>query len=250
MHRISGLFTGRGPLTDNDPRARPTKGYGRNSIIPTGRSRPKDRSVAPAVNSRLCQINPTSKTFNMRDPTTAMLAATWNPAAPTILFNTHTIQLPKKDFMSGMIINTVVFQEDSNPYLSRGSIHTSMSAFCNVYGKPRYLIVTQLHETHYQALPIYCHGGKGLQGKESYEHDFVSVRDGRIKQNFEALSVYLPLVTNGQGPFLDPKSVLHFTHPISRRYELKIDVCGSLRPESVKELKNYILQQTSESLGM
>jgi len=183
-------------------------------------------------------------------PNATSQASLWNPERPTIVFNKRTIQLRKGEFERGMIINAPVFHEDSNPSESVGTINASLSAFAHVYGKPRYLIVTGLFTTTYQVVPVFSHNGTGLKGKENYEHEFVSINDGRNRGNFEALSDYEPLVTTGKGGILRRDSVVHFVNPISRRYELKVELHGSLLPASTDRLAHYIAEAAKKGMGI
>lgn len=252
----------KGPLTDNDPRSKPKTGSrmpdssaqnqarkGGFERRPTTMRAAQNQSVAlPGPTSRN-EYAPSPQNFVPSNPT---LDSVWDPQRPTIQYSTHTRKLRKDQFVRGMIINAPVLNEDSNPCKSAGTVNASISAYCNVYGKPRYLVVTHLYTTHYQVMPIYTHGDTGLKGKEAYAHEYVSLRDGRIqKAGFKALSDYSPLVTEGSGnTTFNRLSVVHFVHPVSRKYDLKISVHGNLLPESATRMATYIDQASKKGLGL
>ena len=156
----------------------------------------------------------------------------------------HPDMLLKHEFQAGMIINANHFEEDRNQGESRGvSNHRTRTSLGFVHHKTRYMIVAKLYHTHYVCVPLYTHEGNGLQGKEQYAQEFMSVRHGRIrKSDFNNQSVGRELVTDGTGPRLDPLSVAWLTHTVSRDYGLNVAKCGSLDADSLTRL----LQQLSQ----
>jgi hypothetical protein len=126
----------------------------------------------------------------------------------------------------------------------------SISAHGPVFTKPRYMIVVSLHETTYMAIPLYTYEHKGLLGREHYEHEYVSVRDGRIPAlGFKAQSSYKPIVTDGTGPRIKELSTAHFANPVSRNYDLPINVCGRLTDESADRLLTLFKEEVYKGLG-
>lgn len=160
--------------------------------------------------------------------------------------------LLQHDWERGMIINAIVHEEDSQPGKFMESLDSkSISAYGPVFTKTRYLIVVRLFEKHYQCVPLFTHQNKGLVGKEHYQHEFISIRDGRLsKDSFRQLSNRRPLVTSGKGPNIDPLSVVHLSQIISRRYDLKVNCCGSLTEDSTKQLLVMIQKVNDKGMGL
>ena len=171
---------------------------------------------------------------------------------PEILFNDHKELLLKHEYRRGMVINAPVHEAMSGKGKSRAPSHfESISAWGGVFTKPRYLIVVGLHETEYTCIPLYSHNQEGLRGKEHYQREFISVRDGRIPGRFKPQSDYIPLIAEmSTGPILDPTSVAWLTHPVSRKYDLNLSVCGRLKQESLDRLAQHIKDETVRGLGL
>ncbi len=203
-------------------------------------------------NQRPQRFNQQPPQWNSKAPTGKSRASEWNVNRPEVLFNDHSQYLLKHQFKRGMVINAPVHEALDARGKARGPSHyESISAWGSVLTKPRYLIVVALHETEYTCVPLYSHNHAGLRGKEHYRNEFVSVRDGRIRENFTALSDHRPLVTElATGPILTADSCALLTHTVSRGYKLNLCVCGQLQEESLGRLAGYLEAHVRKGLGL
>ena len=185
-------------------------------------------------------------------PSNASRVSSWNAQRPEVLFSDHSDLLLKHEYKRGMIINAPVHEAAYQKGKSRAPSHCEpITAWGSVFTKPRYMIVVALHETQYTAIPLYTHNYEGLRGKEHYQNEFVSVRDGRLSGKFVAQSDYRPLVAEmGIGPIIDAESTAWLTHPISRSYDLNLNVCGRLKQESLDRLSQYMDVEMRKGLGL
>ena len=177
----------------------------------------------------------------------------WDLRRPEVLFNDHTDTLMKFEYKRGMIINAPLHE----PMCPRGQArplahYESISAWGNVFTKPRYLIVIALHETEYTCIPLYSHNGEGLRGKERYRNEFISVRDERrIASDFRAHSDHEPLVCKIlKDRVLDADTTAWLTHPVARSYDLNLSVCGQLDEASLKRLVELMMLKMREGMGL
>lgn len=154
--------------------------------------------------------------------------------------------------------------------------HKSISAFCNIITKAYFLIVVATFTTHYSVVPIHTRKSpspswcsilerptltilidekKGLIGKEHYEHEFVSIRDGNIKDSaFQPLSKYKPLVTDISDDEryhkMNVLSTAHITKLYQRRFDLPVTCHGRLTEESTKRLLKWVEAEQKRGLGL
>ena len=173
---------------------------------------------------------------------------------PVGLCNNRADRLQKHEFRQGLIFKAPLHQEDSQPdkpVPASKSKARSMTAYGIVFSVPRYMIVVALNEATYISVPLYTHEHTGLAGKEHYQNEFVSVRDGRLPAaSFGALSKYEPVVTTGKGDEIDNQSVAYFGNPVARRYDLPITRCGYLTEESAKQLATLFQREMNRALGL
>lgn len=107
-----------------------------------------------------------------------------------------------------------------------------------IYSQVRHMIVVAIFATHYLAIPLYTHGGRGLDYKEDKD-EYISVHDTRSGKRPQQLSMHEPLKTGDMNPEmreLDPLSTAYFTYPISRKYCLHAYHEGDLEAESTMQL--------------
>lgn len=91
------------------------------------------------------------------------------------------------------------------------------------------MIIVACYTSHYLAIPLFTHNGRGLVGKNPAE--YISFLDYRSKEKFEPLSDHGVLKTEylTDKTFLfHPKSTAHFTYPLSRKYDLPVTNEGYL----------------------
>ena len=210
-------------------------------------------SHAASLRRNALQNRPLGSTADNRAyrPQYKSRVSAWDPLHPVIQYNTRTDVLKKHQYTRGLIFNAPVHAEDANPTRPTADQEArSISAHSIVFTKPRYLIVVSLHETTYMAIPLFTYEHKGLLGREHCEHEYVSVRDGRIPAlGFQAQSRYKPIVTDGTGPRIKELSTAHFANPVSRNYDLPISVCGRLTDESADRLLKLFKDELYKGLG-
>ena len=149
-------------------------------------------------------------------------------------------RIGKEAFRLGMIIRAAVHEQEL-PNTTNADKSITDSKFGPIYTKYRKMIVIALHQDHYLALPMFTHNGKGLVNKARPD-EFISVQDHRLKGEFTALSSYRPLVTeylNAGIDFFHPKSTIHITYPLPRKYDLPLVYEGFINPEAVSRLLKH-----------
>lgn len=146
-------------------------------------------------------------------------------------------RISKEAFRLGMIIRAAVHEQEL-PNTTNADKSITDSKFGPICTKYRKMIIIALHQDHYLALPMFTHNGKGLVNKARPD-EFISVQDHRLKGEFTALSSYRPLVTEHLNAGIDlfhPKSTIHITYPLPRRYEFPLVYEGFIDPEAVSRL--------------
>ncbi|KAL6714569.1 hypothetical protein ACLMJK_007994 [Lecanora helva] len=250
MPKIEGSWlTNRpGPLQDTQP---PNVPFGNWNGAPKG-AFSNGRIQLNVPDKQFAAKKPPQWNSNFKGAKGTSRASHWNAQMPQVLFNDHSQRLMKHEYRRGMIINAPVHEPVCGKGMSRGpSVFESISAWGGVFTKPRFLIIVALHEKEYTCIPLYSHNQEGLRGKEHYQHEFVSVQDGRITGDFKRQSNHKPLLTEmTTGSILDPASVAWLTHPISRKYDLNLSVCGRLKQESLNRLAQYMEEETRKGLGL
>ena len=153
------------------------------------------------------------------------------------------IKLGKDSFKPGMIIRAALHEASSGGMsviteATDGDKYLTESKFGTIHTKYRKFIVLALFQTHYLAMPIYTHNGQGLEGKQCPE-EYVSVQDHRANAPFTPLSIHVPLVTAQLNAFVQvyhPKSTLHLTYLVPRRYDIPVVHEGFLNKRSLDSL--------------
>ncbi|KAL9036987.1 MAG: hypothetical protein Q9214_005893 [Letrouitia sp. 1 TL-2023] len=153
-------------------------------------------------------------------------------------------RMSKDWFRAGMIIRAVLHEQDyiaacgkSNLTLDDDRYRTN-TPFGSICSKRRKMIVLQLYEDHYIAIPLFTHNRTGLVNKRNPD-EFVSVQDHRRPGEFRRLSTNKPLVTehiNEGIDLFDPLSTAHVTYGLPRKYDLPITYEGMLRASSLNTL--------------
>lgn len=210
-----------------------------NSQMPGGTSRASNFSPSAAAASRANIYTTKPKTpsgykqeflpIEERDP--ALVLAQANKG----------IRMAKEAFKPGMIIRAPVHEQDlkgGTSNITAADKYTTDSKFGPIYTKYRKLIVIALFQNHYLAAPLYTHNGRGLVDKAN-PNEYVSVQDHRARGFITPLSKHLPLVTEFFNPGIDlihPKSTVHITYPLPRRYDLPVIYEGYIKEDSVARL--------------
>jgi len=139
--------------------------------------------------------------------------------------------------------NTTDVSTIQDPKLASKIQQTTSTALGNVHSKVRPMVVVGLYETHYVALPLYTHGGSGLQQVKN-PLEYVSLRDHRLQESFNKLSAWNPLVTGRMDEdthLMQVKSTVHLTYPISRYYDMEGTRMGYLDVQSTVYLTELYL---------
>lgn len=155
--------------------------------------------------------------------------------------------LPRESFKTGMIIRAVLHEPDFQGAARASDITEADKCKTNtvhgaIYTKSRKMIVVATFKDNYIAVPLYTHNGRGLEGKSNPE-EYISVQDHRVPGNFTPLSIHRPIVTeqlNDGIDFFHPKTTVHITYPVSRKYTLPVVKEGSLKRESVRVLSQLL----------
>ena len=152
------------------------------------------------------------------------------------------------DYYEGLLFSIPFHQHDfDQPDIPQQQGQT-MTEYGVVHTKLRKFIVVQKHPRSVVALPIYTHGGRGLDRKDEKnefvsirEHDFRSTAAGAESDNgIIWADAFPPFKKPGASPWsrmTDRTSVL-LTHPYTHCYNRKATLCGKLLPESLLTLKN------------
>lgn len=155
--------------------------------------------------------------------------------------------LPRESFKTGMVIRAVLHEPDFQRAAKASDITEADKCRTNtvhgaIYTKTRKMIVVATFKDNYIAVPLYTHNGRGLEGKTNPE-EYISVQDHRVPGNLTPLSIHRPLVTeqlNDGIDFFHPKTAVHITYLVSRKYTLPVVKEGSLKRESVRFLSQLL----------
>ena len=148
----------------------------------------------------------------------------------------------KAQYRTGMIVRAFMHEEYrprmlakslNTPGIDLSRTQTTQGPY--VFSKHRPMIIVALFETHYVVVPLYTHGGKGLQYVKGRD-EFFSIRDHRSTEPFNKLSSHEPLVTEFLSMDIDPNTTAWVTYPNSRIYDLDTELCGHLDPVSTSRL--------------
>ena len=167
----------------------------------------------------------------------------------------------KKEYVAGTIIRAILHEQHLGqefPMLNK--FETKSREFGLIYTKSRPMIVIGQYETHYVAIPLYTHAGRGLEQKRQ-KWEFVSIRDHRRPGNFNPLTEHQPLLTEfmkSTENWFSPVSTAHITYPVSRNYVAHCQIIGRLTKESLARLitlyqryapKNPIVAATTSGIS-
>ncbi|KAH7381011.1 hypothetical protein BKA64DRAFT_550735, partial [Cadophora sp. MPI-SDFR-AT-0126] len=115
-----------------------------------------------------------------------------------------------------------------------------------VYSKARKIVVISRFAQHLVGLPIFSHGGKGLEKKEKSE--FVGIRDFQHFRHTPTDSVHPNLLCHRLQPFtqaskshwsvINGDSYVQFTRPMSFAYNTRCTIEGHLQDQDLNNLIN------------
>lgn len=153
-------------------------------------------------------------------------------------------QQPQHLLSPGTVIRTLHYEEKllqpSTLTSTAGDISGPHGLIC---GKYRYMVIVQILEQHYIALPIYTKHGRGIQHLPApIQAEYISVRDHRNTNPFTPQSQHRPLQTADMDPsvaWLLPESIVHVTYPVCRFFKMPVLIAGHLDALSITSCKSY-----------
>ena len=154
--------------------------------------------------------------------------------------STHkNLQQKKEDFKLGAIIRCVHAEEAYNGGNHLSDQHKTVGpngqTLCV---KERPMIIIAQHANNWVALPMFTFQGRGIEKKPD-PLEYVSIRDHRSTQPFQAQSAWDPLETEwlaDEMSIFDQTSVARLTYTVCRDYTVPALIQGQLNAESTKKL--------------
>jgi ketosteroid isomerase-like protein len=118
-----------------------------------------------------------------------------------------------------------------------------------VIEKSRPMVIVRRTQGTLICLPMYTHGGQGLNGKEDFEiPDYVNVIDSRNDPEAQRalrldknLGIYASLKVTGTAYTPHPESCIKLTHPYAFSYGIGVKKVGKMEPACLKRLKIYAM---------
>ena len=142
-------------------------------------------------------------------------------------------------FTIGTIVRAPLHEQDTFAITKAQDHSITESNYGRIHTKLRKMIIVGLYDNHYVAVPIYSHGGRGLEYKDN-KLEYISVRDHRtMPENIIQQSALGVLATGKLDPNVHPyhpKSTAHITSPHSRKYDGNCIIEGILNPMSTTKL--------------
>ena len=112
------------------------------------------------------------------------------------------------------------------------------------------MVIVNCYTNNYEAIPLYTHGGRGLDNKNANE--YISVHDPRDKSGtFKKLSRHGMLVMEQLHNWInlyDPKTTAHIAYPVSRSYDLPVIHEGHLDKASTDHLVELVNMYAPKAL--
>ncbi|KAK0117568.1 hypothetical protein ONS95_011904 [Cadophora gregata] len=153
-----------------------------------------------------------------------------------------------QQFKPGQIISVAsheeVYQDPKNKVKLQATREQTLTHLGWVYSKARKIVVISRFAQHVVGLPIFSHGGKGLEKKEKSE--FVGIRDVQHFKSTPTDSVHPSLLSHRIEPFtqvnkshwsvINGDSYVQFTRPMSFAYNTRCTVEGHLQDQDLNNL--------------
>jgi len=138
------------------------------------------------------------------------------------------------DFLQGQILHVPLHAPNMNKHLSWDDHELTLSAAGPVFSKCRLVVVFRTFHKQLECLPIYTHGGKGVQSK-SYEdpEEWLSVKDERSSRKDTSQSLLVSLY-NGQ--VVRENAHVHVTESITVERAGDVQVRGMMEGSSFAKL--------------
>ncbi|KAG4421108.1 hypothetical protein IFR04_005751 [Cadophora malorum] len=158
--------------------------------------------------------------------------------------------LEPQQFKLGLIISVAsheeVYQDPKNKLKLQPTREQTLTHLGWVYSKARKIVVMSRFAQHLVGLPIFSHGGKGLEKKERSE--FVGIRDIQYFKRTPTDSFHPHLLSHRLPPFtrvaknhwsvINSDSYVQFTRPLSFAYNTRCTIEGHLRDQDLHSLIN------------
>ena len=158
--------------------------------------------------------------------------------------------LEPQQFKLGLIISVAsheeVYQDPRNKLKLQPTREQTLTHLGWVYSKARKIVVISRFAQHLVGLPIFSHGGKGLEKKEKSE--FVGIRDIQYFKRTSTDSIHPTLLSHRLPPFtqvaknhwsvINGDSYLQFTRPLSFAYNTRCTIEGHLQDQDLHSLIN------------
>ena len=160
------------------------------------------------------------------------------PKAGRSFQHPRCVQLRKADYKPGMMFSAPLHTEDWQANAQPNYNTTVSEEFGPVYSKFRIMVVIAKYESHYVSLPIYTHGGRGIDKKDA-KWEFVSIRDPRQKRSFPDPGPNPPITAEHMltaSSVIAAASFVHLPYVVSRIYELHVRPEGELGEKALVQL--------------
>ena len=158
----------------------------------------------------------------------------------------------KDCFVPGIVLRAVHHEQDRDSKKPDAADQYRTDTYHgSVYSKVRHTIVVACYKNHYQALMVYSHNGKGLDGKKNPD-EYVSITNRRSTL-FQRLSSHDTLYTEYMDESvypLHPTSTVCITYPVSRAYEHPVIMEGKLTNKSIKDLQKLYLKAQASAMKL
>ncbi|KFX88149.1 hypothetical protein V490_07796 [Pseudogymnoascus sp. VKM F-3557] len=124
----------------------------------------------------------------------------------------------------------------------------------SIFVKTRRVIIISRSVSHYVALPIYSHGGRGVDSKPEVKDEYISIRDrissgGNLAHSAQGGCLYTTTKsTDDEWRYMGEQSNVWFTHPMSLGYGDKIHFVAKLESESLSHLCELYMTATKKAL--
>ena len=161
-----------------------------------------------------------------------------NPQAGRSFQHQRCVQLRKADYKPGMLFSAPLHTEDWHANAQPNYNTTVSEAFGPVFTKFRMMVVIAKYESHYISLPIYTHGGRGIDRKDA-KWEYVSIRDPRQKRSFPDPGPNPPITAMNMltaSTVIAAASFVHLPYVVSRIYELHVQPEGELGEKALVQL--------------
>jgi hypothetical protein len=207
-------------------------------------NQPVQRAIANP-NAHLRNPNPTvcNSVYNQRQRNSLYSQQTISGTGRS----TDTLHRPE-EFFIGTIFSTPSHEQHWNQVqASTTDSNISLTRYGKIVSKLRKYIVISRFGNKVIALPVFTHGGKGLQYKQAVKNQYVSIRDESLKQEAAAAESDHGLLWAITYPQFECRAPFHKMNdyccveliaPTTIKTDLPCTIHGILQPKSLEKLQN------------